>query len=333
MFKKNFLKLFFVSIFLLWLISGISKADVQSIRMDYCENVGKKTQDDGKLININPWEQKEICLNFSSTQPEEVTVTYWFTESLFNGRWTQICKANMDEENSFSKLWSNDNWNVRSFTIKSGDIKIIKETINVPIGMSWMVYGCFMHKIEAGKSSKMFTVVAVIKRQLNVFIWWAAEIKKWIIISTSKWDIFSTNNKISAKTLDNGKISLGFLIKNNWNVGQNIKIEWNMYNALWFEKTFTTTPVLVGPWIETEINSEALLIPSYKWFFNTEIKLTAEPVFLFNVDGIDPKLQEPIIINETAKIFIFSWIWIIAALVAILVLVLIFRPLFKKHRA
>ena len=167
---KNFLKALFVSTLLIWLVSSISKADVQNIKMSYCENVGKRTPDTSRLINLNSGEQKEICLNFSSAEPEEVQVIYGFTESLFNSRWTQICQANMDVPNSFNKLRSNDNWNVRSFFLKPGETKIIIEKLNVPAGRSWMNYWCFMHKIATVKSNKMFTVVVVIKRILNVFV-------------------------------------------------------------------------------------------------------------------------------------------------------------------
>jgi len=167
---KNFLKTLFVSTLLIWLLFGISKADVQNIRMDYCENVGKRTPESSRLINLNSWEQKEICLNFSSKETEEVKVIYGFTEALFNSRWTQVCQANMDVPNSFNKLRSNDNWNVRSFFLKPGETKVIIEKLNVPAGMSWMNYWCFMHKIATVKSNKMFTVVVVIKRILNVFV-------------------------------------------------------------------------------------------------------------------------------------------------------------------
>jgi hypothetical protein len=76
----------------------------------------------------------------------------------------------MDVPNSFNKLRSNDNWNVRSFFLKPGETKIIIEKLNVPAGRSWMNYWCFMHKIATVKSNKMFTVVVVIKRILNVFV-------------------------------------------------------------------------------------------------------------------------------------------------------------------
>ncbi|MFZ2151049.1 MAG: hypothetical protein WAZ12_01955 [Candidatus Absconditicoccaceae bacterium] len=332
MFKKNLLKLFFVSIFLLGFVSSISKADVQNIKMTYCENVGINTQDDSKLITINPGEEQEICLNFSSTEEGEVNVIYGFTEGSLNNKGTQVCNPSIEEANPFSNLFSNDNGNIRSFNLKSGDIKIIKEKISVPVGMSGMIYGCMLHKIKGLQSKKMFTIEALMKRHLNIFIGGAAEIKKSVTLLGNKGDIFSSNSNISVKKIDNDKISLGLLIKNNGNISQNINIDGSINNALGYEKTFTTTPVLVGPGKEIQISSEALLIPTYKGFFNTSIKITAQPVFAFNVDNLDPALKETTTITETGKIFIFSRIWIIAGILALAVLMLIFRPLFKKHQ-
>lgn len=332
MLRKNFFKLLFISIFLLGFASNATKADVQNIRMDYCENLGKKTTDDSKLITTNPWEEKEICLNFSSNEVEEVNITYWFTEWIFNGRWTQICNANFEEPNWFSRFFSNDNWNIRKIALKPGEHKIIKEKITVPLWISWMVYGCLMHKIDEAKSNKMFTVVAVIKRKLNIFVWWNSEISKWISILKNKGNIFSTNPKIWAKITNNGKMTLTFTVKNHWNISQNISITWTMINALWFEKIFETKPILVGPWKEINIPSQELLLPAYKWFFNIESKLTATPIFDFNADSLDAKIKEPKTFIETWTIFIFSRVWIIVAIVAILILVLILRPLFKKHK-
>lgn len=334
MFKKVFL--WFFALFLVSTFNfNITNAtiDVQQIRLNYCEDEWKNIQDDSKLINIKPWEEKEICLSFSNTSQETGGIFYWFTV-WFLERATQLCLANVKEENDFSKFFSNDNWNIRTFILNPGETKTIKEKIKAPLWMSWMFYWCLLHWVTAWevKEEKMFTIVALIKRSLNLFIWWESDISKTINLLKNKWDIFSTNSKIWAKTTPDGKIILSFLIKNNWNISQSIKIDWNMFNALWFEKTFEVKSILVEPWKEIELKSNELLLPTYKWLFDTQFTLTAEPVFGFNTDSMDAKLKAPTIITETGKIFIFSRIRIIVAIVAIAVIVLIFRPMFKKHQ-
>ncbi|MFZ2151051.1 MAG: hypothetical protein WAZ12_01945 [Candidatus Absconditicoccaceae bacterium] len=333
MFKKVFILsfiVFFVSIFNF----NITKAvpNVQDIRLNYCEDMGKNIQDDSRLINIKPGEEKELCLDFSNSSQEDANVFYGFTVGFIDNG-SQLCRPNVKEENDFSKFFSNDNGNIRVFPLKSGENKMIKEKIKTPLGMSGMSYGCLMYGIAGGEAkTQMFTIVALVKRSLNLFIGGDADINRTIDILKNKGDIFSTNSKIGAKTTNDGKITLNFKIKNNGNISQNIKINGNMYNVLGYEKIFEVASVLVGPGKEIELKSNELLLPVYKGFFDTQFTLTAEPVFGFNTDNLDAKFKTPTIITETGKIFIFSRIWIIVALVAIIVLVLIFRPLFKKHQ-
>lgn len=333
MFKKVFLWLSLVVLLSLFSFN-ITKAvpNVQSIRLDYCEDMWKNVQDDSRLINLKAWEEKELCLNFSNSSQEDANVFYWFTVGFIDW-WSQLCRPNVKEENDFSKFFSNDNWNIRVFPLKAGENKMTKEKIKTPLWMSGMSYGCLMYWIAWWEAkTEMFTIIALVKRSLNLFIWWDADINRTINILNNKWDIFSTNSKIWAKTTSDGKIILNFKIKNNWNISQNIKIDWNMYNVLWYEKTFEVRSTLVEPWKEIQLNSNELLLPAYKWLFDTQFTLTAEPVFGFNTDNLDAKFKTPTIITETWKIFIFSRIWIIAGILALVVLVLIFRPMFKKHQ-
>jgi len=333
MFKKVFMMSSII--FLLWAFGfNITKSEpnVQSIRLSYCEDIWKNVQDDSRLITINQWEEKEICLDFSNSSQEKTNVFYWFTVWFIDG-WSQLCRPNVKEENEFSKIFLNDNWNIRVFPLNWGENKTIKEKIKVPIWMSWMIYWCLMYWIAWWEvKTDMFTIVALVKRSLNLFVWWEADIVNTINILTNKWNVFSTNPKIWAQTVTGNKIILHFLIKNNWNISQNIKIDWNIYNVLWFEKPFEIQSILVEPWKEIELQSNELLLPTYKWFFDAQFTLTAEPVFGFNADHIDAKLKTPTIITQSWKIFIFSRIWVIVAIWAILVLVLIFRPIFKRHQ-
>lgn len=334
MFKKLFI--YSTGIFLLSAFSiNITKAatNVQEIRINYCEDVWKwNIQNDSRMINIKPGEEKEICLSFSSSSTEKTDVFYWFTVWFLD--WgSQLCRVNVKEENDFSKFFSNSVWNNRVFTIKPGETKTIIEKIKAPLWMSWMVYGCLLHWIAWWETkNKMFTIVALVKRSLNLFIGWDSDINKSIELLDGKWNIFSTNSSLWAKSVGENRITLNFSIKNNGNISQNITISWTINNFLWLEKKFTTKPLLVAPLQEVELSSNELLLPAYKWFFDAEFTLTGEPVFGFNTDKLDPKTKEPTILSETWTIFIFSRAWIIIALFIILILYLILRPIFKKHK-
>ncbi|MCF7834758.1 hypothetical protein K9M48_01745 [Candidatus Gracilibacteria bacterium] len=332
MFKKNLFKSIFTSVFLIGFIISLANADVQNVRIGYCEDNGKNLQDDSKLIEIQPGEQKEICLNISNGEPNDVNVIYGFTKGFLNDAGAQLCNSNIEEENEFMKLFSNDNGNIRNINLKQGETKTIKEKITVPIGMSGMFYGCMLHKIATPDTNKMFQIVAMVKRSLNLFIGGNGEIKNSIKLIKTDGDVFSSNNKIGARSDENNKITLNFSIKNDGNVGQNIKINGTLYNALGLEKTFEIATVLVGPGAEMELNSNPILLPTYKGLFNVSSSIEAEPVFIFNADNIDDEFKKTTTMEESTKIFIFSWLWIVAGLVILLILIMLLRPLFKKHK-
>lgn len=329
MFKK--LKLFLPIIILVWLFPGFWRGNIQWIEFKFCENVWKWMQAN-KIVKIQPWESQEICLNFTSEQNEDEEITYWFIEATMKD-WIRTCQIQqkLEDENPFIKLFSNDNWNQRKIIIKANESKDIKEKINVPIWMSWMVYWCFGYKAKP-VTSKMFNIESLWVKPIDLFIWWSADIKNSIKLLNAKWNTFSSNNKIWITTDKENKIFVNLLIKNQWNVTSNVSIKWSISNALWFEKTFEIPAKLIWIWSETEIKSEPILLPAYKWFFNISTTLTAEPKLEFNADILWEDAKKTFTIEESWQIFIFTRIWIIIGILALLIIRLILRPLFKKHK-
>lgn len=327
----NISKKFLISSFLIlvfWILPDISKWDWQSIKLDFCDWI-----DANLPVQIQPWETKEICLSFTSKSQSKEKVTYWFMEWYMPAQWTQVCKLEqwIDWWNAYSNLFSNNEWNQRTFILEPGEVKIVKEKINVPIWKEWMTYWCIVHKTETiDKEWWMFNIVVLMQRYFNLFVWWNAEINNSIKLLKVKSDVRSSNRNLWIK-INWDKISTNFLIKNDWNISQTISIKWTIYNALWFEKEFEIPATTLSPWIETNIESESFLIPSYKWFFTISSEIISEPKFEFNPSEIDDALKQPKTIEESSKIFLFSRIRLIIWTVALIIIIMLLRPLLKKH--
>ncbi|HCY21383.1 TPA: hypothetical protein DIC40_06100 [Patescibacteria group bacterium] len=65
--------------------------------------------------------------------------------------------------------------------------------------------------------------------------------------------------------------------------------------------------------------------------FSARVSVIGEPLFEFDATGIDEKFKQPTIIKETASLFIFSWVYVILALIILGLIVKIIVP--KKKTA
>jgi hypothetical protein len=324
MFKKIFLSLFFF-----WLFFSFSKADIQWVYFRFCDMQNEKDQ--SKTITIQPWQETEVCLNFFTTDQDPIVVKYWFSEWLLNQSEIQVCDQDMSDNNDFSKLFTSTEWK-REFTLSSWKIETVKEKIRVPLWMNGMTYWCVAYTVQADNKRAWWIFDIVVRKtaNLNLFIWWDADIKSSVTLLPNNWKIFSSNDKIKAEIVDN-ELLLSFLVSNQGNISQNIVISWKIYNPLWFQQRFEITSQKLIPGSSWEFVANIWAIPFYKWPFNVKFNLLSTPSFDFDSSKIDEKLKEPISISQTWQIFIFTRIWLIILAFIILILVLIFRPMFKKH--
>ncbi len=327
----------FLFLVLLWLFifnSSLTNA-AQTVPADFtfCDT-GYKPLTRMFTIFANKWEEKEICWRFSTSSETPVEITYWLSMWTFNQNWVQVCDQDMTDNNEFSKLFTNQDWNVKVFTITNTQPKEIKEKIRIPLSASWMIYGCVTYKGKQATRAdwKIFDIVMRKAVKLNIFAWWNADIKSSIKLLSNKWKVFSSNNKIKADLTKDNRLNLGFLIQNAGNVGQEISITWTIYNALWFEKQFTVPSQKLAWWKQSDFQTNIWVIPTYKWFFDIAITVSSTPTFDFDSTNIDAKFKQTATIEETWKIFIFSRLRVIAGILALLIIYLILRPMFKKHK-
>lgn len=320
---------------LLWLLApmlsiAFSKAAPVNVSFNFCENAGTLTRN--LSLTANAWETKELCLEFYTDSIEPVEIEYLFPRGILSKEQLLICRTDPTDDNDFGKMIEKNG--ERKFIISAKDWKkIIKEKINIPLWMSWMIYWCFVYEGAwvTKKEGQMFDIAYRKTANINIFVWGSESIVSSIKLLPNKWGEFSSNKKIKATLDKDNKLNLSFLVENVGNIEQEISLKWSIHNALWFEKEFEIPVQKMATNTKSEFSTNIWMIPTYKWVFNVEVNINAQPSFSFDTTNIDENLKQAKITQEVAQVFIFSRIWIIALLFAILIIWLIIRPLFKKH--
>ena len=302
--------------------------DVSNVWFSFCDNPDKD-----KIINIQAWWSTELCFNFYSRSSDKTQIQYWFSKWFIkNSNWLQLCDQDMSDDNDFSKLFSNSSWNNRTQIVPPQWFVTVHETIKAPLWVNWMVYGCLTFKAAKVNGAQAWWMFEVIERKsvhLNLLIWNTADIKSSIkLLPSQSPKIYSSNKNINIQSQK--KTSISFLLKNNGNIAQEANIKWRFYNILWFEKNFQTEKYIIAPWTTIEIKKEIWIIPGYKWPFKVSFEIVSTPYIDFQWGNVDQSLKEPIVIQGTSQIFIFSRIWVVLLIIIVSIIVVTFKPLFKK---
>jgi hypothetical protein len=296
------------------------------VSVSFCNN-GTGNTTNKHTIMIEPWEQQEICIYVQNNSSEDVVVKYSFPKASFSPWWNQICSTS----NEFEKfLLDNPN---RNLVVSWNSSVVLKETVVAPLGMIWMYYGCLAYQLEKPEVENMWGVFNLVVRKaihLNLFVGSEDSISNTIQLAPVTWSIYSSNKNVWANINEDWDLILNFAIKNNWNLTQSGSLEGKLYNPLWFEKTISvpSKKLLPGDMYEASVNLG--IIPAYKWLFSVRFTLTSEPVFEFDVSEIDDKYKQSIVIKETWSLFVFSWIYVILALIIVWLIVKIVVPKKKK---
>lgn len=326
------MKRIIVSFFALAIFSvGFSSAqNVEEIFVKFC-NDWLSNLNSRATLSLNPGEQKDICIYAENHSDKPAKISYSFPSGKLTDWGTQTCEI----WTGFEKFLTEKNERVIMLSGRSQ--QTIKEKVMVPLGMSGMIYGCLAYNVElpedSTKQTGMFKIVVRKVDFLNLFIGGDSVIKNSVSFLPLTGGVFVTNAKIKAVVWTDNTVTLSFLVKNNGNVSQNVFLSGMMYNFLGFQKPFTSgdTPKKVMPGDTVQFDIEAGMIPSYKWLYDLRVSLAATPFFDFVPSGLDPKLLASTSLVETAKFFVFSWMWVIVVLLVLGLLVKFFWPKKKSE--
>ncbi len=321
--KKYIVLLFFVSFFTSF---SFAQKGIESVTLRFCDDgTGQLVKNYTTMLDIG--EKKDVCIYIENNWTETVSVEYDFSKWSLTNWWNQIC----DTTNDFSKFFV-DNPN-RIIELSSWETKLLKETINPPSGSVWIYYWCLAYKVlkkTSEKSQWMFDVVVRKANFFNLFVWSEDSIFSDLQLIPVPWTIYVNNKNIWVTINEDWDLLLNFAIKNNWNLPQNVSLEGVLYNFLGFEKPYSLDPKKILPWDVYNASVNLGIIPAYKWIFSVRVSLVGEPSLEFDATGIDEKFKQPILIKETASLFIFSWFYVILALVVLGLIVKIIVPKKKK---
>jgi len=310
------------------LFLGLSKADVQSVNIRYCEDADNPKAENNKTFFVQPGKEKEICLYFYTDSLIPLEVGYSFPETTLNSQGNRSCSSDISPINAFSKYFVGS-WE-RKFTLSSNEPYMVKERFLAPMGMSWELNGCIAYTVlwlaDTRSAGKIFDIVVRKTNFLSFFVWANEAIKNNIQLVRNPWWIYSTNSDIKATIDKDGKFALSFLVKNNGNISQNVVITGSVHNMLGFEKIYEGAPINIGPGETREIVANIGILPAYKWFFTIDSIIKNDPIFGFDTSAMDPKLKTGSTQTESATVYIFSWVTLIILIILILILIKIILP-------
>jgi hypothetical protein len=199
---------------------------------------------------------------------------------------------------------------------------VIKEfEITFPIWLEWTQSACYTYYIPNESQGSMISTIITNGSFMDFFVWSLWDIKNEILAS----DIKTYMN-------ENNELNLDFLLSNVWNLENKMSIKWEVSNIFWFKREFDFDwkVVQLNAWTSTPISIKLWSLPNYGWLFNIKINVTATPFFSYDISqsNIDPNLLEDRVFTITTSYFQMPWL--ILALVAMFVIILIL--LFRKPK-
>lgn len=314
----------------------ITKADVQNVNFRFCDDTeGNDFMQGKKNFMLNPGEPMDLCLIFWSNADKPVQIIYGFTEGVIDPSGIQMCRSDKSATNGFSKYMTSKE--PRSFILKKGENKTVHETVTLPLGMSGLQYGCIAYSLATAEWNTLeannwgiFGIVVNKVFPISLFAGKSADIKNAVTLLETAGGSYTTNRSVKVTMDQNNNLILGFKVKNEGNISQDITLSGRIYNMFGFEKSFSATASRVGPGGEKDLETNVGVIPAYKGFFSIEYMMQNTPKFEFDTTNITEEAKKWGIVTGSAKVYLFSWISIGIVIVLLAIIVKLVRPRRKK---
>jgi len=328
MYKKIVLWCLLLGVVFVYSKTYAADGDIQWTYVGSCQ----QGEDITKTIFIEWGQEKEICIQFTTISEEPVNVAYGFVNKDLGGDGNPVCAVELNPNDVFNKIFINEG-NMK-ITVTKDAPGIIKKNIRVPIWANGTVAGCITYTTEKLYATWIGWMLNLVVRKvlpINLFVGSGGSIKNSIEIVNNPWGAYSTNAKVQATVDASNNLNLGFLIKNNGNIGQDIAITGKISNFFGFEKEFSIEKT-INPWDTVNVWANAWLLPGYKWFFTIIYNINNTPKFDFDASSIDGKYKQWGYVSGKAQIYIFSWITLIIIIAVLLIIIKFFWPKKKQQQ-
>lgn len=301
---------------------SFAQEGIKQVSLKFC-NDGTGNLTNSYTIMIEPWKQQELCLYIENKSDSNLSFQYSFPKASFSKGGNQIC----DTSNDFARfLLDNPN---RQISLSWNSSVILKETVVAPMGVVWMYYGCIAYQMKNPETENMWGMFNLVVRKtlfLNLFVGSEDSISNTIQLIPATWSLYSSNKNIGASINEDGDLIVNFTVKNNGNLTQNVSLSGKLYNPLGFEKPFDMIPRKLLPGDDYQVSVNLGIVPFYKGLFSVRVSVLGEPLFEFDATGIDEKYKQAITIKETWSLFIFSWVYVILALIILGLIIKVVIP-------
>ena len=315
----------------------IAKADIQDVNFRFCDDTeGKDFMNGKKNFMLTPGEPMDLCIIFWSNFDKPIQIVYGFTEGLIDKiSGLQVCRSDKSDSNGFSKYMISKE--PRTFILQKGENKTVHETVTLPLGMSGIQYGCLAYSLATAEgntqATDMWGIFQLIVNKvfpISLFAGKSADIKNAVTLLETAGGAYTTNRSVKVTMDQNSNLILGFKVKNEGNVSQDITLSGRIYNMFGFEKSFSTATSKVAPWGEKDLEANIGIIPAYKGFFSVEYMMQNTPKFEFDTSNITEEAKKWGIVTGSAKVYLFSWISIGILVVLLAIILKLVRPRRKK---
>ncbi len=308
---------------------------INDISFRFCNKwIASELLTEKDLVAINAGETKELCLVFfnQGDKPQKIYYGYSSAEiSPNNG--LPMCGGDLGV-GDFASMISISGSSV--MTIDPGEHIVKYDKLFLPPGIGsgihhWCInYG--QKKDEPKDTGMMFSVQSRKAAWLDILVNGVASLKNAVSINDQQGGMFVTNKKIKASIDANGNVVIGLMVKNEGNVDQLISMSWVVSNFLGYQEKFALDPQTLWAYQSMELTHVLESIPGYKWFFEVKLDMHHNPSYNVDVSSLPKELLQWWDVSETGKLFVFSWIFVGVVVVALLVIILIIKSLFRKKQ-
>ncbi len=284
------------------------------------------------LIMINADEKKDICVVFFNRWDKTLEVYYGYgSANISPNNGLPMCNDDL-WTGKFGSMIAISEKNF--FTITPGSNIIKNDMLFLPPWVSsWLIHWCINFGIKkdvVADPNAMFVVQTRKSAGLDILIDGVASLKNGLTLEYQKIDKFITNKKIKASMNDNDELILSLLVKNQWNVDQIVSMSGEINNFLWYQKKFVIDSQIVGAYQTLELTQVIDTLPAYKGIFTVEMKVDHKPSFIVDVSSLSEDKKMWGSFYETWKLFIFSWQFLWAILLLLLVFVRLIKSFIRK---
>lgn len=163
-------------------LDKIATTDLKNIRLVFCNASDQKKRKKELILDMRPWQRKEICVMFSNISDKPIGLIFWFAKWWINDNWGITCDEDITNTNDFSKQIL---YNTLTGIVVPASWSIIKNfSYKSPKDASWQTLGCAVYKLDKEEKIEFWKMFLLIVRNISyIYI-----NNTWNVYNFWRWD-------------------------------------------------------------------------------------------------------------------------------------------------